>query len=227
MPLRPWKFLLPLTAALALAATACSGDTAEEPGGTAQGDLGEASQEDLSALLVEGEVPADPPEADLSGLPAQPDESTPVHERAAWHLLSDVSGIAGGVDPDAVAECPEDLSTVCTLTYGGVDLEFPVTSEEVAGGVEFSFEHPEMPVTREFLEDWLRHYSEAEAVFCDTDDVVVMVPGAEDPADFLCYAQDGGVAWVDSAEDTVSPYEAYMINGGSLAFYQKLQTSED
>ncbi|MFL1378069.1 MULTISPECIES: hypothetical protein [unclassified Nocardiopsis] len=218
MPLPPRKTLLPVTAALALglALTACSGGAPE--------DLSEASQEDLAALLVEGEVPADPPEADLSGLPEEPDESAPLGERAGWALLSDVSAIAGEVDPDAAVECPDDLSAACTLTYRGTDFEFPVTSQERSGGVEFTFEHPELPVAKAFLEDWLRYQTDAGAVYCDTGDVAVLVPGAEDPADFRCYAQDGGVAWVDSAEDTVSPYDVYMINGGALSFSQGLGT---
>ncbi len=216
MPLTPRKTLLPVTAALALALTACSGGAPE--------DLSEASQEDLAALLIEGEVPTDLPEADLSGLPEEPDESAPMGERAEWHLLSDVSAAAGEVDPDAVAECPDDLSASCTLTYRGTDLEFPVTSEETPGGVEFTVEQPELPVNKAFLEDWLRYHTEAEAVFCDTGDVAVLVPGAEEPADFTCYAQDGGVAWVDSAEDTVSPYDVYMIHGGSVTFSQRIET---
>ncbi|WP_159944178.1 MULTISPECIES: hypothetical protein [unclassified Nocardiopsis] len=224
MPLSPRKALPPLTAAFALALTAaCSGGAPE--------DLGEASQEDLAALLVEGEVPADPPEADLSGLPAEPDASAPVAERAAWNLLSGISEIAGAVDPEAAAECPADMreaageNHTCTLTYGGVDLEFPLTSEEASGGISFSFEHPRVPVTREFAEESLRHQSGVGAVFCDMEDVAVLEPGAEEPADFNCYARDGGVAWVDSAEDTVSPYDVYMINGGFLSFSQRASAS--
>ncbi|MDT0328151.1 hypothetical protein [Nocardiopsis lambiniae] len=222
MPLFPRTTLLPV-AALALALTACSGGAPEAPG--------EASQEDLSALLVEGEVPVDPPEADLSGLPDRPDDSAPVAERAAWHLLADVSGIAGAVDPEAVAECPAEMreeagaSHTCTLVYGGVDLEFPLTSEEGSGGIAFSIEHPEVPLTRAFAEENLRHQSGAEAVFCDMDDVAVLAPGAEDPADFTCHARDGGVEWVDSAEDTISPYDVYMLNGGQLTFSQGVATT--
>ncbi|CAL9509587.1 hypothetical protein SUDANB121_03622 [Nocardiopsis dassonvillei] len=213
------RTLTSLTAALAVALTAaCSGGAPEDPG--------EASQEELAALLVEGEVPADPPEADLSALPPEPEASAPVAERAAWHLLSDVSAIAGEADPEATAECPARMreaageSHTCTLTYGGVELEFPLTSEEAAGGAAFSIEHPRVPVTRGFAEENLRHQSGSGAVFCDMEDVAVLEPGAEEPADFTCYARDGGVAWVDSAEDTVSPYDVYMLNGGFLSFSQ-------
>jgi len=220
--------------ALALALTACSSDAAG-PGsnaaadGEAAGDASgeELSQEELSALVVDGPVPANKPEVDASALPAEPDSSAPVSERVAWFLLTDVSTKAAHIDPDAVAACPEDLrnepgqSGTCTLTYGGLPMEFPVESEDEYGDVAFRFEYPELPSVREVVEDTIRFEHDVEAVHCAMEDVVAVEPG-EDPAPYFCYARDGGIPWVDSPEDTVSAYEVYVLDGGSVYTYQYL-----
>jgi hypothetical protein len=187
----------------------------------------ELSQEELTGLLVEAPVPASRPQVDESALPAEPEDSASVSERAAWSLLTEVSRKASHVDPGAAAACPEQMTEpvepghTCTLTYGGLEMQFPVLGGE--GGAAFRFDYPELPTVREVVEDTIRFDHGVEAVYCDMDDVVAVRPGAE-RVPYLCYARDGGVAGSDSPEDTVSPYEVYVLIGGTLATYRYLST---
>ncbi|WP_047871730.1 hypothetical protein [Nocardiopsis sp. RV163] len=241
MPFFPPHGRFALTPAVSLslvfALSACGGgeDPAEasspseeavEETTAAEGTPPEAlSQEELAGLLVEAPVPVSRPQVDESALPAEPESSASVSERAAWALLTEVTRKASRVDPGAAAACPEQMTEPvepglsCTLTYGGLDMQFPVLSGD--GGAAFRFEYPELPTVREVVEDTIRFDHGVEAVYCDMDDVVAVEPGAE-RAPYLCYARDGGLAGSDSPEDAVSPYEVFVLIGGTLATYQYL-----
>lgn len=221
--------------ALVLTLTACGG--AEEPAEAAtpseetpedavveDAPVEQLSQEELAGLLVEAPVPSARPQADESALPPEPEASAPVSERAAWALLTEVSRTASHVDPGAAAACPEQMTEpvepgyTCTLTYVGLDMQFPVLGGE--GGAAFRFDHPELPTVREVVEDTIRFDHGVEAVYCDMDDVVAVEPGA-DRAPYLCYARDGA-AGSDAPEGEISPYEVYVLIGGTLATYRYL-----
>ncbi|WP_017569491.1 hypothetical protein [Nocardiopsis halotolerans] len=207
------------------AAEAAAPSTPEESAESAP--TGDIPEEELAGLLVEAPVPSSRPQADLSALPPEP-EDAPISEQVAWFLLTEVSEKASHVDPDASAECPEEMREVagrshtCTLTYGGLTMEFPVSSTEDGGDVAFRFEYPELPTVRQVVEDTIRFDHGVEAVYCDMEDVVAVVPGG-DRAPYLCYAMDGGPEWVDAPSTTISPYEVHVLIGGTLATYQYLE----
>lgn len=242
-PPRHGRFSLdsPACLALAFALSACGGgggdpvsaqpseqEAAPESTGT-ETTGPDLSQEELAELLVEAPVPASRPDPDTSALPPEPGPSAPVSERAAWFLLADVSQKAAHVDPEASAECPQEMegsagqSHTCTLTYGGVEMQFPVHGEDDGGDTAFRIEYPLLPTVRQVVEETIRFDHGVEAVYCDMDDVVAVEPGDE-RAPYFCYAMDGGAAWVDSDPDTVSAYEVYVLVGGTLATYQYLET---
>ncbi|MFD6948818.1 hypothetical protein A6A08_14815 [Nocardiopsis sp. TSRI0078] len=242
MPFFPRDSRLSLTPVasltLVLALSACGGEepaqasapseeTAEDTAAEG-GPADQLSQEELAGLLVEKPVPSSRPQMDESALPPEPEDSAPLPERVAWLLLAEVSRKASHVAPGSAAVCPERMEEVagrsytCTLSYGGLDMRFPALAEDGGGGVGFRFEYPELPTVRGVVEDTIRFDHGVEEVYCDMDDVVAVVPGA-DRAPYLCYAADGGDASVeDSPDAAITPYEVYVLVGGTLATYPYL-----
>ncbi|OOC55851.1 MULTISPECIES: hypothetical protein [Nocardiopsis] len=240
MPFFPRDSRLPLTPvaslALALSLSACGGgeepaqasapsEESAEDTAAEDGPADQLSQEELAGLLVEKPVPSSRPRMDESALPPEPGDSAPLPERVAWLLLAEVSRKASHAAPGSAAVCPERMeeaagrSYTCTLTYGGLDMRFPALAEDGDGGVTFRFEYPELPTVRAVVEDTIRFDHGVEAVYCDMDDVVAVTPG-EDRAPYLCYAAGGGGA---SAEGpAITPYEVYVLIGGTLATYPYL-----
>jgi hypothetical protein len=142
---------------------------------------------DLSAFR-RGEIPAEYPDGDLAGLPAEPDDSAPIPDRIAWEALEAVTNFANTVDPEASASCPDfdpatDKSVTCTVQFLGDAYDYVVsgisfTSSGLRGrGVEYGHvkyraELTAGPIVRDFVEAVLRHQHNTEYTVCDMGDHV-------------------------------------------------------
>lgn len=204
----------------ALALAACGADDpqpAEQD--TAAEEAEDVEEEDADGAndggdFNQGPIPDEAPEADEADLPDEPADDAPLSERLGWDAIETVSSFAKVGDPDAAADCPdiegeEGETATCTITYLGEELEY---SLEIEGGgilVTYDWELSEAPLQREVVEDTLRVRAETEEVRCDMDDVLMIVPGADDVA--TCEAQDG---------DRVRDYSVSIGDTGTLSVYE-------
>jgi hypothetical protein len=139
-------------------------------------------------LPQRGEIPAEYPKGDLTGLPAEPDDSAPLPDRIAWEALEAVTNFANTVDPGANASCPgfdpaTDKSVTCTVRFLGDAYDYVLsgitfTSSGLRGrgveygNVEYHAELTAGPIVRDFAEAVLRHQDNTEYTVCDMGDHV-------------------------------------------------------
>ncbi len=194
---------------------------------------------DFSAFN-QGEIPAERPKGDLSGLPPEPDKSAPLAERIAWEALEAVTDFADRVDPEASASCPDISGEIgeavtCTVDFFGKRYNYKILvmdgfttglsdGQNESGYLSYTADLVSAPIMRDRIESIVRYQYDTEYAICDMDDHA-QVPFTEhntepSPTGGTILATGIECRALDTATGAVTTIELELLGSGSPVFPQ-------